>query len=192
MSLQLSVAVRNACESAIWTTINAAGGSAKLLLYTGSVPVNCAASATGTLLGTLTLPTTEENAPSGGVATIASQWSGAISYAGGGTVGYCRIVDSAGTVHMQFVVSQAATAWAASTAYVVNQVVSNGGNVYKCTAAGTSASSGGPTGTGSSIADGTVTWAYQSAVGDITVDNPNVVQNQTFNVNTFTLTEGNA
>jgi hypothetical protein len=35
----------------------------------------------------------------------------------------------------------------------------NGYTIYQCTVAGTSASSGGPTGDGTSITDGTVTWA---------------------------------
>lgn len=59
-------------------------------------------------------------------------------------------------------------AWAASTAYALGALASNGGNLYRVTAAGTSASSGGPTGTGSSITDGTVTWTYVQAVGSIT------------------------
>jgi hypothetical protein len=50
--------------------------------------------------------------------------------------------------------------WTASTAYTVGQTVINGGNTYRVTAAGTSAASGGPTGTGTSITDGTVTWTY--------------------------------
>jgi hypothetical protein len=53
-------------------------------------------------------------------------------------------------------------AWLASHAYTLNTFVSNGGNVYKCTTAGTSASSGGPSGTGSGITDNTAVWAYQS------------------------------
>lgn len=53
-------------------------------------------------------------------------------------------------------------AWAPSTAYSLNAYVNLGGNAYKATTAGTSASSGGPTGTGSSITDGTVVWAYQA------------------------------
>jgi hypothetical protein len=38
--------------------------------------------------------------------------------------------------------------------------VTNGGNVYVLTAGGTSAGSGGPTGTGGSITDNGCTWAY--------------------------------
>jgi hypothetical protein len=51
-------------------------------------------------------------------------------------------------------------AWVASTVYKVGQVASNGVNAYTVTAAGTSASSGGPTGTTGSITDGSVTWAF--------------------------------
>ena len=51
-------------------------------------------------------------------------------------------------------------AWAASTAYTVGETVSNGGNTYVCTTAGTSAASGGPTGTGTGITDGTAVWNY--------------------------------
>jgi lysophospholipase L1-like esterase len=51
--------------------------------------------------------------------------------------------------------------WQASYGYVVGQQCSNSSNIYRCTAStGNSASSGGPSGTGSSITDGSVTWAY--------------------------------
>lgn len=58
-----------------------------------------------------------------------------------------------------------ATAWAATTAYVatpgVRSVVTNdGGRSYICITSGTSAGSGGPTGTGSDITDGTVHWYF--------------------------------
>lgn len=54
-----------------------------------------------------------------------------------------------------------APAWAISTAYTIRGLlVLNGGNVYELTTAGTSAGAGGPTGTGSGIADGTCVWKY--------------------------------
>lgn len=59
------------------------------------------------------------------------------------------------------------SAWAALTAYVVGDRVINGSYVYICTGNGTSAGAGGPTGTGSGISDGTVTWAYESAYTSI-------------------------
>lgn len=58
-----------------------------------------------------------------------------------------------------------ATNWQASTAYTVNQTVMNSGNVYYCFQAGTSASSGGPTGTGGGITDGTAHWNYSRPQG---------------------------
>ncbi len=55
--------------------------------------------------------------------------------------------------------------WAAATAYYQGQIVrgltTNGWNLYQCAVAGTSAGSGGPTGTGpAQITDNTVTWQY--------------------------------
>ena len=61
------------------------------------------------------------------------------------------------------------TAWAPSTVYTIGQTVSNGGNSYMATSAsGTSASSGGPTGVGTAIVDGTVTWRYLLYVASVT------------------------
>lgn len=55
-----------------------------------------------------------------------------------------------------------ASAWVASTAYgTVGAVVTNdSGKVYRLLTAGTSAASGGPTGTATSITDGTAVWQY--------------------------------
>jgi hypothetical protein len=52
------------------------------------------------------------------------------------------------------------TAWLASTSYSVGARRFNGTNVYVCVAAGTSAASGGPTGTGAAITDGTAVWDF--------------------------------
>lgn len=51
--------------------------------------------------------------------------------------------------------------WQAGTAVVKHgYCVNDSGKTYKCITAGTTASSGGPTGTGSSITDGSAVWAY--------------------------------
>src|SRR5262249_58579743 len=51
--------------------------------------------------------------------------------------------------------------WQPSTAYAVGDLVTNGVNVYRCTVAGTSAATGGPTATGTApITDGTVSWVF--------------------------------
>lgn len=62
------------------------------------------------------------------------------------------------------------TAWVALTAYALLSRVVNGGNVYRCTTAGTSAGSGGPTGTSAAITDGTVVWMYLGANGGAVTD----------------------
>jgi hypothetical protein len=56
----------------------------------------------------------------------------------------------------------AAAAWAASTAYSIGNIVSNGGNFYLCLGSGTSASSGGPGGAiiGNRITDNSVYWVF--------------------------------
>jgi hypothetical protein len=55
--------------------------------------------------------------------------------------------------------------WRASTLYKLNAIRSNGGNLYQATQAGTSAVSGGPTGT-TTANDGTVVWTYIGADPD--------------------------
>lgn len=53
------------------------------------------------------------------------------------------------------------TAWVPLTNYLIHEtVLNNSGKHYICTAGGTSAASGGPTGTSVGITDGTVTWSY--------------------------------
>lgn len=63
----------------------------------------------------------------------------------------------------------ALTTWAGTTAYAVDDRVTNGGNAYQCITAGTSAGSGGPTTTAADITDGTVHWMF-IGVGTAAVD----------------------
>lgn len=57
--------------------------------------------------------------------------------------------------------SLADVAWAGATAYTLGQVRKNDSTrLYVCVTAGTSAGSGGPTGTSAAITDGTVVWDY--------------------------------
>jgi hypothetical protein len=56
-------------------------------------------------------------------------------------------------------------AWAASTAYVIGDVVLNDdGKIYTCDTNGTSDTSGGPTGAGANIVDGTTRWDYTTTI----------------------------
>lgn len=97
MSLQLSVAARNAGLDAYETSV---GVSAKLDIYSGSPPANCAAADTGTLLATLALPSDWMANASGGTKALAGSWTGVGAAAG--NAGYFRIKDTANTTcHMQ-------------------------------------------------------------------------------------------
>ncbi len=57
-------------------------------------------------------------------------------------------------------VSGITTAWVALTVYAQGAQRRNGAGAYQCITAGTSAASGGPTGTGSDITDGTAHWEF--------------------------------
>jgi hypothetical protein len=53
--------------------------------------------------------------------------------------------------------------WVGSTSFAAGDIVVNGTNAYICVADGVSASSGGPTGTGTAISDGSCVWNYLKA-----------------------------
>jgi hypothetical protein len=80
-------------------------------------------------------------------------------------------------------------AWLGSTAYSVGYMVTNGNNRYRCTTGGTSASSGGPTGFGGSIADGGAIWAFVG-LPDVATFRGNVAMDRGNNASTTRLLEG--
>ncbi len=93
MAIQFSVAVRNARLEAIESTV---GVSAKVLIYTGAQPANCATAASGTLLATFTLASDwSANAASGSKSLSNTPIS--TTGAATGTAGYYRFTDNAGT-----------------------------------------------------------------------------------------------
>jgi hypothetical protein len=118
MALQLSVTARNGRLDAIETAI---GTAAKLQIWSGSMPANCAAAATGTKLLEDTLDSDWAAAAASGSKSMqkgGSAVSGANPYAGTGlagagsgtAAGYFRIVDSAGTTcHLQGTVGTSGT-----------------------------------------------------------------------------------
>src|SRR5215475_10819866 len=101
MTVQYSTAVRNGMLDA-WET--AAGTAAKVQIWSGSQPANCAAAATGTKGAEFTLDSDWAAAAASGSKNMqkgGSTVSGANPYTTTGlaaiTAGYYRIVDSAGT-----------------------------------------------------------------------------------------------
>jgi hypothetical protein len=58
-------------------------------------------------------------------------------------------------------------AWMPDTTYAAGIIVANGTNAYVCAAGGISAAAGGPSGTGTAIPDGGVTWSFYEPVGSL-------------------------
>ncbi len=168
MAVVYSTAAKTLRMTAVRDAIDAGGAAGKLelgttamALVTATIVLGYPGVATGTVAAdVLTLagfPRADASADATGKATVA------------------RIRTSANadvittlTVGLN---STAAPAWVASTAVTAGVYRTNGVNVYKCVTAGTTAASGGPTGTGTAITDGTAVWDYYcSAVADIKMD----------------------
>ena len=98
MTMQYSVAVRNARLDVVETTI---GLGPILQVRTGAPPVNCAAADSGTVLATVNLPSDWMLAASAGSKAKSGTWQD-LSADASGTAGHFRVKDSGGTVcHMQ-------------------------------------------------------------------------------------------
>lgn len=93
MAVQLSVAARTTRITALVTEI---GASPVLEFRSGSMPANCAASRTGTVLATMTLPSTPFGTPSSGAVAKSGTWQDASADATG-TLGYWTLYQSNGT-----------------------------------------------------------------------------------------------
>lgn len=184
MSFQFSTAVRNAAADAIETIT---GTAPTLELRTGAPPADCATADSGTLLASMALPSDWLAAASAGAKSLLGTWQDASANAAG-TVGHFRIKQGA-TCHIQGV---AFSAWIGSTAYSLNQYATNGGSLYRCTVAGTSAASGGPTGSGATIVDGGVTWTFVPGAAGMQIDNAVIAVSQQVTVTSFTITAGGA
>jgi hypothetical protein len=106
MTLQYSVTVRNAKLDAVETAI---GASAVLKIRSGSVPANCAAADSGTVLATINLPSDWMDAATGGTKSKAGTWTDASADASG-TAAHFRLYASDGTTcHAQGTVGTSAT-----------------------------------------------------------------------------------
>jgi hypothetical protein len=93
MAIQLSVLARNAGADGITTQVGAAG---KLRIFTGAVPVDCAAASTGTLLSEHTLGS--PFAPAAASGALAPTLPANATAVATGTAGYYRVLNAAGTV----------------------------------------------------------------------------------------------
>ena len=100
MAFQFSDPARNAIVNGIVTAV---GAAPTLEIRNGSVPADETATATGTVLVTMLLPSVWMNGASGGVATLAGQWQD-LTADNAGTATYFRIRQGA-TTHIQGTVS---------------------------------------------------------------------------------------
>lgn len=182
MALQLSTAIRDARLNAIEQTV---GASPILEIRSGPLPADCAAADAGVVLASMALPADWMAAASNGSAAKNGVWEDAAANANG-LAGHFRIKAGA-TCHLQGLASQP---WAASAPFSLNQQVNNNGLVYKCVTAGTSASSGGPTGTGAGITDGSCVWDYVGTA-DLVLDNGNIASGQQISINSFIISDPN-
>ncbi len=98
MTIQLSVAVRNARLDAVETTI---GTSAVVKIRTGAAPANCATADSGTVLATINCPSDWMAAAASGSKAKSGTWED-LSADAGGTAAHFRVYASDGTTcHMQ-------------------------------------------------------------------------------------------
>lgn len=93
MTVQLSVAVRNARLDAIETAV---GTTAVLKIRTGAQPASCATADAGTVLATLTLPSDWMAAAASGSKAKSGTWQDAAADATG-TAAHFRLYASDGT-----------------------------------------------------------------------------------------------
>ncbi|PDT47458.1 hypothetical protein CO661_12000 [Sinorhizobium fredii] len=93
MTLQYSVAIRNAKLDAVETTI---GTSAVLKIRTGAAPADCATADSGAVLATCSLPSDWMAAASGGTKAKAGTWEDTSADATG-TAAHFRLYASDGT-----------------------------------------------------------------------------------------------
>lgn len=98
MTIQLSVAVRNARLDVIESTV---GVSAVMKIRSGAAPANCATADSGTVLATANLPSDWMAAAGSGTKALSGSWTDGAADAAG-TAGHFRLYASDGvTCHAQ-------------------------------------------------------------------------------------------
>lgn len=104
MVTRIATNVRNAMADAAVDLIDAGPGAGTVQIRTGAQPATAGTTATGTLLGTLTLSDPAFGAASNGVAT-AGAVTGDSSADASGTAGWFRVLDSTGATVMDGAIS---------------------------------------------------------------------------------------
>jgi len=199
--MQYSVAARNAELSGVSTTL---GASSQILLYTGAVPANVAAAASGTLVATFSGLT--YGAPSAGAMSLSGTATATAGAGNTGAIGYFRAATSGGTAHVQGLAGMVQTLTTSAATAANNGVLTFASSVDTTKIAvgmgvsGTGVPSGA---TVAAISGSTVTLSAPSTAGvasnatitfspEMTLDNFNVVSGQSITLNSLTLTAAGA
>jgi hypothetical protein len=183
--MQTSQAAANAGLTAIDARLN--GGS--LNFYSGVAPATPETTLSGnTLLVSCTFSATAFGAGSfsgGFEVQPAAFTSTGFAPAASGTAVFALGVDSNGTTYDEIYTIVAP--WVASIPSVLGQLVSAGGNTYKCTTEGTN-STVAPSGT-TTFTDGSTVWTYVGAgnLGDIVMGSSQIVTGTNLDVSSFTM-----
>jgi hypothetical protein len=146
-----------AIKAARMTVVRDGVNSGTLELLSAAAAIMCSfpmSAVSGAVVGDLL---TFAGFPKANATTIGSNWAAMVSSA--------RLRSSASvdvkTALTVGLTSIAAPPWVAATPYAAVDITrSNGTEQYRVVTPGTSALSGGPTGQGAAIVDGTVTWAW--------------------------------
>jgi hypothetical protein len=121
--VRLANPTRNALADAFAAAVDAGTGDSVIQLRTGSAPAAITDAAAGTLLATITLPSTTFGASSGG--TVTANPITTVQAVAGGTIGHFRILDGDGNV-----VEDSSSVGTSGTELVVNSTsVTNGADV---------------------------------------------------------------
>lgn len=201
MTVQRGTALRNAQANAFESTVV---GQPLLRIYTGTMPANCAAARTGSILVTMTLPADWLTAASGGSASKNGTWSNTAS--GTGTAGYYSILDNDASVcHEQGTVSQSVeistSASTANNAITLTFTDTTGVVVgMNVTAVGLTLAAGttvrAVTATTVTLSHAVITGGLSGQAvtfsGDIAIQNVSINSGQTVTVSAYQFTVGNA
>jgi hypothetical protein len=185
-NLNLSIAAANGQATALAAL--ASGGM--LVLYSGAQPATPETSiGASAALATFALGAPAFAAPVAGQITLNPPTPATVGSSG--TAAWFRVyaADGVTPIFDGNVGTITGSAWAQSTSYSINQIVSANGNAYLCSAAGTTSGSGsGPATTGQAIADGGVVWQYLSiAGGDINFNTVGFNAGNTVALSSYTL-----
>jgi len=157
--------VAQSSANAALSALDALYSSGTLILYEGAIPVTPETPiGTQIALAKFTFADPAFAAPiftSLQEVAAASFVSPSVAPSANGTACFARAVASTyGTVLADYTVG---AAWQPGAAVMAGQYAVSNGNTYVCQTAGTTAASGGPSGTGTNIADGTAVWTFNNA-----------------------------